>query len=45
MALIYMISGAGGFMFGASLSDIRSPSVGASGSLYGIIITERLNNP
>jgi membrane associated rhomboid family serine protease len=36
MALIYMTSGVGGFMFGASLGDIRTASVGASGSLYGI---------
>jgi membrane associated rhomboid family serine protease len=35
IALIYFISGAGGFIFGASLSDIRTVSVGASGSLYG----------
>lgn len=35
MCLIYMISGAGGFIFGAPLSDINSTSVGASGSLYG----------
>jgi membrane associated rhomboid family serine protease len=36
MALIYIISGGGGFVFGGSLSDIRTASVGASGSLYGI---------
>ncbi|KAL5031947.1 hypothetical protein RTP6_000118 [Batrachochytrium dendrobatidis] len=35
MALIYIGSGVGGFVFGASLSDVRVPSVGASGSLYG----------
>lgn len=37
MAFIYITSGAGGFIFGASLSDIRVASVGASGSLYGTI--------
>jgi membrane associated rhomboid family serine protease len=35
IALIYMISGAGGFIFGAPLSDIRIPTVGSSGALYG----------
>ncbi|KAI8923148.1 rhomboid family-domain-containing protein [Entophlyctis helioformis] len=37
MALIYIGSGVGGFVFGASLSDVRVPSVGASGSLYGMV--------
>ncbi|KAJ3306612.1 hypothetical protein HDV03_004741 [Kappamyces sp. JEL0829] len=37
LAMIYFISGAGGFMFGAGLSDIQTPTVGASGSLYGMI--------
>ena len=35
MGLIYIISGIGGFIFGAPLSDVRIPTVGASGSLYG----------
>jgi membrane associated rhomboid family serine protease len=35
MAIVYFASGVGGFIFGASLSDVRTPSVGASGSLYG----------
>jgi membrane associated rhomboid family serine protease len=35
LALIYIISGVGGFMFGAGLSDVSSATVGASGSLYG----------
>nr|KAJ3420116.1 hypothetical protein HK105_006070 [Polyrhizophydium stewartii] len=37
MAIIYIGSGVGGFLFGAGLSDVRVPSVGASGSLYGMI--------
>jgi membrane associated rhomboid family serine protease len=37
MALVYIISGVGGFVFGAGLSDVNSASVGASGSLYGMI--------
>eukprot|EP00842_Homolaphlyctis_polyrhiza_P006158 jgi/Hompol1/6543/HPOL_005018-RA len=37
MAIIYLGSGIGGFIFGASLSDVRVPSVGASGALYGMV--------
>lgn len=44
MALIYLISGAGGFMFGSSLSDINVPAVGASGSLYGACLLHILIN-
>lgn len=35
---MYFISGGGGFVFGSSLADVKSPSVGASGSLYGISV-------
>lgn len=35
IALIYFAGGAGGFIFGAPLSDIRIPTVGSSGALYG----------
>jgi hypothetical protein len=35
IALIYMASGVGGFIFGANFSGIRGMSVGCSGSLYG----------
>ena len=38
MGVIYLISGVGGFIFGSSVnSNMNSASVGASGSLYGII--------
>ena len=38
MAIIYLISGIGGFIFGSSVNmAVNSASVGASGSLYGII--------
>ncbi|KAJ3249226.1 hypothetical protein HDU78_005366 [Chytriomyces hyalinus] len=36
MALIYMISGVGGFIFGGNYSGM-SPSVGCSGALFGLI--------
>ncbi|KAI8813857.1 rhomboid family-domain-containing protein, partial [Cladochytrium replicatum] len=36
VALIYFISGIAGFLFGASYSG-NTPSVGASGALYGLI--------
>lgn len=38
MAVIYLGSGAGGFIFGAGFSDVSTPSVGASGCLYGNIL-------
>ncbi|KAL1918660.1 uncharacterized protein VTP21DRAFT_2682 [Calcarisporiella thermophila] len=35
-ALIYVISGVGGFIFGGNFSPVRSSSVGASGALFGV---------
>ena len=43
LALVYFITGAGGFMLGGAFSDIRTPSVGASGSLYGTIHDTKRN--
>ncbi|KAK9710690.1 hypothetical protein K7432_008251 [Basidiobolus ranarum] len=37
MALLYMISGIGGFIFGANFAPPNMPSVGASGALFGLI--------
>jgi membrane associated rhomboid family serine protease len=37
MFLIYFVSGFGGFVFGASFTSEKIPSVGASGSLYGLV--------
>ncbi|CAI2168830.1 8634_t:CDS:1 [Funneliformis geosporum] len=36
-SLIYMASGIFGFIFGGNFSDATTPSVGASGSLFGIV--------
>ncbi|KAJ3323021.1 hypothetical protein HDV06_002467 [Boothiomyces sp. JEL0866] len=43
MALVYTISGAGGFLYAACMSDVTVPSVGASGSLYGNFHLFRVN--
>ncbi|KAK9702284.1 hypothetical protein K7432_011333 [Basidiobolus ranarum] len=37
MALLYMISGIGGFIFGGNFAPQNLPSVGASGALFGLI--------
>ncbi|CAG8503503.1 13378_t:CDS:1 [Funneliformis mosseae] len=36
-SLIYMASGIFGFIFGGNFSDTTTPSVGASGSLFGLV--------
>ncbi|ORY00783.1 rhomboid-domain-containing protein [Basidiobolus meristosporus CBS 931.73] len=43
MASLYMVSGVGGFIFGALFAPPDLPSVGASGALFGLIGCQLVN--
>ena len=37
IAPIFIIAGMGGYIFGANFGDVRAPSVGSSGGLFGLV--------